>query len=262
MTSSLSFDRAAGYYDRTRQLPEAVVTSGIEAILLVAGPTARILDAGTGTGRLSIPLLKHGADLVGCDISRKMMEVLRQKSPAARLVEADVSRLPFPTAHFDAVTTCHVMHLVGPWLEALEEYRRVLRPGGVYINAHDEHVGTDSTKERIQEHWKKQVVSRGGSWKRPGAEGEDELRTALIEMGAKVERMETLRYSQSYSVHEVIGRIASRTHSSTWGIPEEIFDSTMRELRDWAQKEFEDLNQRHEDETAFVLEVARFSEAR
>lgn len=69
MNTSYSFDRAADYYDQTRDLPEPVATAGIQAILDVAGLGRRILDVGTGTGRISVPLLKSGADLVGCDLS-------------------------------------------------------------------------------------------------------------------------------------------------------------------------------------------------
>ena len=95
----------------------------IEAILETAGQGAKILDVGTGTGRVSVPLLKRDADLIGCDLSLNMMEVLRRKVPSARLAQADAAFLPFPSKSFDAVTTCHVMHLVGPWREALREYR-------------------------------------------------------------------------------------------------------------------------------------------
>src|SRR5262245_26679816 len=69
MTSSLSFDRAASVYDQTRPLPEPGATLGIQAILDIAGPQARILDVGAGTGRVSIPLLQRGANLVGIDLA-------------------------------------------------------------------------------------------------------------------------------------------------------------------------------------------------
>ena len=63
MNQSLSFDRAAGYYDQTRSLPGPIVGQGVRAILDLSGAAARILDVGTGTGRISIPLLEQGAAL-------------------------------------------------------------------------------------------------------------------------------------------------------------------------------------------------------
>ncbi len=95
MPESLSFDRAAEFYDKTRDFPEPVATLGIQAIIDAAGSEARILDAGTGTGRVSVPLLKRGANLFGVDISTKMMSQYRGKYPLACLARADVSQLLF-----------------------------------------------------------------------------------------------------------------------------------------------------------------------
>ena len=44
MSTSRSFDRAASVYDQTRPLPEPIAGHGIQAILDMAGPGARILD--------------------------------------------------------------------------------------------------------------------------------------------------------------------------------------------------------------------------
>src|SRR5512146_1169898 len=179
MNTSISFNGAADFYDSTRELPAAVAAQGIQAILEAAGPGARMLDVGTGTGRVSVPLLQRGADLVGCDLARRMMAVLQRKMPSARLAEADAALLPFPAVHFDAVTTCHVMHLVGPWREALREYRRVLKPGGAYINARSEPSGDKSDGDRIRDAWGRCVLAHGGNTKRPGVPDPDELRGEL-----------------------------------------------------------------------------------
>ena len=150
MNTSQSFDRAANIYDQTRPLPEATATHGIQAILDIAGPGALILDAGTGTGRISIPLLERGARLVGCDLSMKMLRRLQEKFSSAPLAQADIAHLPFLVNYFDALLTVHVMHLVGPWREALREFRRVLNPGGKYLNIRTyELVGT-SLREQMR----------------------------------------------------------------------------------------------------------------
>src|SRR5574341_583955 len=175
MTASRSFDRAAGVYDQTRDLQEPVVTHGLPAILEQAGLNALILDVGTGTGRISIPLLERGANLFGCDLSAKMMARLREKYPAARVAQADAARLPFASRQFDALLTVHVIHLVGPWREALREFRRVLRPDGVYINTWGGPVGA-SADERIRAFWWSRVEVRGFSVRRPGVQGRSEER--------------------------------------------------------------------------------------
>ncbi len=258
MDTSISFDRAAEYYDRTRDFPEPVATRGIQAILDAAGAGASILDVGTGTGRVSVPLLKRGANLVGFDLSLRMMARLRQKFPQARLAQANAGWLPFPADQFDAVITCHVMHLVGPWRQALREYRRVLKPGGIYINGRSERDHGDSVRKQIRDFWQSRVEARGANTRRPGIQNEKELQDELRAMGAELRKIPVVRYPRSYSPGEVIERIANRTHSHTWDVPEDIFLECLGELRAWAAGEFGDLSRKFEDETQFVLDVARF----
>jgi ubiquinone/menaquinone biosynthesis C-methylase UbiE len=127
MNPSRSFDRAAEIYDNTRPLFETSAKAGIRSLLDAAGEGACILEVGTGTGRIAIPMLERGADLIGCDLSAKMLLRQREKYPLARLIQSDAVYLPFASGHFDAVLIVHVMHLIGPWREALREFKRVLR---------------------------------------------------------------------------------------------------------------------------------------
>ena len=193
MTTSRSFDRAADYYDQTRDLPEPVATYGIPALLKYIAPNGKILDVGTGTGRMSVPLLRLGADAMGVDLSLNMMAKLREKYPAARLAQADASRLPFRSQQFDAVLTMHVMHLVAPWRAALREYRRVLKPGGVYIDSTQWHDQT-SPLRRIRDQWHALIEAQGAQWRRPGAQNSEEISIELKTLGAQLEEIEVLRY--------------------------------------------------------------------
>src|SRR4030095_10096221 len=161
MNTSRSFDRAANIYDQTRPLLEPIAKHGLQAILDLAGPQARILDVGTGTGRISIPLLERGVDLVGCDISSRMLKRLQEKFSTACIAQADASRLPFPNGHFDVVLTVHVMHLIPPWREALREFRRVLVPGGLYLNVRTWDPVGINIRARMREFWRAWLDSQG-----------------------------------------------------------------------------------------------------
>jgi ubiquinone/menaquinone biosynthesis C-methylase UbiE len=260
MTESLSFDRAADFYDRTRQLPEPVAMKGIQAILDAAGRDGLILDVGTGSGRISIPLLRQGADLIGVDLSMKMMAQLRGKLPTARLVQSDAALIPFPGRHFDAVLTCHVMHLIGPWREALGEFRRILKPGGVYVNARTDRA-TDSAREPLDDHWKNWIADHGGSWQRPGVRDDDEFVAQLRTMKAAVARVEVVHFTRSDTARDVIEGIEKRVHSTTWEIPDDMLAASIADLRAWARREYGPnyLAQAFVDESVFVLDVARFA---
>ena len=201
-------------------------------------------------------MLKRGADLFGVDLSTKMM-ALRGKLPSARIAQADVSQLPFGEKTFDAVLTCHVMHLVGPWREALREYKRVLKPQGVYINARTERVG-DSVHEQVRSHWRSQVAEYGYPFQRPGVKDEKELHEALTTMGAEVSQVEVVRYPRNYVVRELIDGIATRTHSHTWDVPDEVLEKSLDELEAWALSEYGDLDKIYEEQACFILDITRF----
>lgn len=258
MTDSISFDRAAGFYDQTRLLHEPIAQHGIQAILDLAGPGARLLDVGTGTGRISIPLLERGLDLVGCDLSAKMLLRLHEKLPAARITQADASLLPFPSSHFDVVLTVHVMHLIHPWREALHEFRRVLVPGGTYLNVKTWEAVGNSIRGRMREFWRDWLKAHGVDPRLPGVQADEEFLSELQSLDAQMTQMEVMRYPLAFTLREELERFASRVNSHTWDIPNAIFDASVEALRTWVTEEYRDLDETRSDEVRFVIDMARF----
>lgn len=257
--TSLSFDRAVNYYDRTREMPDEVARGGIQALLdrLQAHRYAQILEVGAGTGRISIPLLERGANLFGCDLSRPMLRRQLEKYPAARVAQADALDLPYATAQFDGLVTVHVLHLVGQWRAALREFARVLKPGGVYVNSWNWHA-EDDVDARLRNYWRERVVAHGGAWRRPGIQSREELLSEVRDMGAAVEELTIVRFFPEVTPNEVVETIADRRYSDAWDISAEIFDPTVVELRAWAAATFGDLNKPMTVERRFLLDVVRF----
>ena len=99
-------------------------------------PGERVLDAGSGTGNLSIRMQAVGASVVSLDFSPVALAVHRRKDPNTEQVRASLEvGLPFSDSSFDVVACTSVLSILsenGMDL-ALREFRRVLRPGGHLI---------------------------------------------------------------------------------------------------------------------------------
>jgi ubiquinone/menaquinone biosynthesis C-methylase UbiE len=99
--------------------------------LLGAAPGERILNAGAGTGKeqqaLQTAVTPTGA-VVAFDIARTMLEITRERNPAALLCEGALPDLPFPAGCFDAVFCSYVLDLLPMPLipRVLGAFRRVL----------------------------------------------------------------------------------------------------------------------------------------
>jgi SAM-dependent methyltransferase len=113
------------WYAATRALLEATLAPHLRG-------SPRILDAGCGTGAAGGWLARRGA-VVGTDIEPLALTLYREARPRAELVAADLARLPFASASFDAalcVTVLYHRRVVEPE-SVVRELARVLRTGGV-----------------------------------------------------------------------------------------------------------------------------------
>jgi ubiquinone/menaquinone biosynthesis C-methylase UbiE len=97
-------------------------------------PGLRLLDCGCGTGtNLSILLEPYGRAW-GFDLTRTGLEFARG-SGAARIAQASVAAIPFPSAAFDIATSFDVLYCLPVDVEhaAVREMWRVLKPGGAAV---------------------------------------------------------------------------------------------------------------------------------
>jgi len=92
-----------------------------------------VLDLATGTGDIAFVFASRGARVVGLDITSRMIELARAKTPAGSgtaFLVGDMLALPFPASSFDIVTTGYGLRNVPDLPRAVDEILRVLKPGG------------------------------------------------------------------------------------------------------------------------------------
>lgn len=99
----------------------------------------RVLELGSGTGRLTVPLRRAGVPIVGIDRSAAMLARVRPRArrgrgPVPPVVRGDITALPYAAATFSLVMAPYglVQSLLSDVLLArtLREAARVLVPGG------------------------------------------------------------------------------------------------------------------------------------
>lgn len=93
-------------------------------------PGERILDVAAGTGTSAAPMAKAGALVTCLDLSEGMIAEGRRKHPDLEFIHGSAEKLPFDDHSFDAVTISFGLRNVNQPHVALDEFYRVLKPGG------------------------------------------------------------------------------------------------------------------------------------
>src|SRR5262252_10796596 len=116
----------------------------------------RILEVGVGTG-ISLPDYAHTNRVYGVDISEPMLRKARNRveefglGHVEDLAVMDAQSLLFPDNSFDVVVAQYVVTAVPDPEAALDEFARVVRPGGEIILT--SRVGAEAGVRRTLEHW-------------------------------------------------------------------------------------------------------------
>jgi ubiquinone/menaquinone biosynthesis C-methylase UbiE len=97
-------------------------------------PNAKLLDAGCGTGGLLRRLAKWfpSAQLRGLDVAPLAVQLARERTTCP-IEEGSVTALSFPGASFDAITSIDVLYHLEKPADALREFARCLKPGGLVV---------------------------------------------------------------------------------------------------------------------------------
>ena len=137
--AELYFAQHAKDWDELRSLH--IAESEVEAAIARAlgnRPLGRLVDVGTGTGRMLELFAAGAASALGVDRSPEMLRLARVKLAeaglaAAELRQGDIYSLPLGTASADTVIIHQVLHYAQQPAAAVAEAARLLAPGGRLI---------------------------------------------------------------------------------------------------------------------------------
>jgi phosphatidylethanolamine/phosphatidyl-N-methylethanolamine N-methyltransferase len=127
--------------------------AAVEAAALVGG---RLLEVGVGTG-ISLRLYSRDLKICGVDISGPMLRKAHERvaefglSNVEELRVMDAEHLEYPDASFNVIVAQYVITTVPNPEATLDEFARVLKPGGEIILV--SRVGAEAGLRRSLEHW-------------------------------------------------------------------------------------------------------------
>jgi SAM-dependent methyltransferase len=238
---SVTFDRAAEYYDATRGLDEEGTRLQTALLLDELASKGSVLEVGVGTGQVALPLHSAGIDVMGLDLARPMMDRLIAKAGGRLpfpLVQADATRMPFADHVFAAAYLRWVLHLIPAWDAALAEMVRVVKREGSICVLLGAYGGTrGAIQDRFSEITGIDHAPVGLGWNAAA-----ELDRAMAALGRRVRPLPPLRHTVVETVEDFMTGIEENRYSWTWRLPDDVRMSAVTELRPWAQERFGDLD--------------------
>ncbi len=129
------FAQHASEWDKIRSLhvPEADVEAAMADLL--GGELGRLVDIGTGTGRILELLGPAANQAIGIDRSPDMLRIARAKLDGRpyELRQGDINALQLPDASADTITLHQVLHFLPAPASAIAECARLLDDGGTLL---------------------------------------------------------------------------------------------------------------------------------
>jgi ubiquinone/menaquinone biosynthesis C-methylase UbiE len=131
-------DAEAAAYDELDRLWGDVIFQGFaESAARMGVRRGRVLDVGTGAGRIAIRLarLNPDLDITGIDLSNSMLDLARRNAANAevanvRFASGDAKRIPYDDHSFDLVICHQLLHQLPEPSICVAEIGRVAKPGG------------------------------------------------------------------------------------------------------------------------------------
>jgi len=108
----------------------------VEAFTLQLPKNARVLDVGCGTGiPIAGKLVQIGFEVVGIDLSEKMVMTSRANVPGATFQQMNMAAIDFPAESFDGLSSCYaIIHTPRErHADIFRSFHKILKPQGVML---------------------------------------------------------------------------------------------------------------------------------
>jgi len=101
---------------------------------LLSNIEPKVLDVATGTGDLALEMSKlRNASVTGLDLSPEMLAIAKKKCPELEFQQGKAESLPFDSQTFNLVTAGFGVRNFENLSKGMQEFYRVLKPGGAAI---------------------------------------------------------------------------------------------------------------------------------
>ncbi|HLY26733.1 MAG TPA: class I SAM-dependent methyltransferase [Aggregatilineales bacterium] len=245
-------DSIADTCDASRLWPQAALIGFTAALAYLLAPDAEdgsglSLEIGVGDGRIARQVRQRRVPVLGLDIGARPLArfanyVGSGAASTLGLIQGDAVSLPFPDATFSSVYTVNLFQFVEEWERGLDEVKRVLRPGGQYINGTSSEVATD-VSNHMEVGWET-ILKRNHLevTARPGVRSRFLFDSALRERGASMENVPVCRWTEGYTPRHRLESMRMRLSSATWKIPDAVFTKCLFDYERWLKAQYGNLD--------------------
>lgn len=251
---SVNFDRAAEFYDATRDAGDAIVTWTVDLLEREFAGRGRVLEIGVGTGAVALPLTERGVDLIGMDVSTAMMAKLIAKAGDRMLfplVRGDATRIPLRDRAVAGAYARHVLHLIADWRTVVAELCRVVGHGAVLVD-----VGGGASDAWL-ELW--DAMEMGPEADPVGVDvardGVEQLDDAFAAAGGTLRGVEETTRSDLDTVAQAFDEISRRSPSWTWRVSDEVLEQAIERGTAWTIDRFGTLDVRLQEESSVLWRI-------
>ncbi|HSU17670.1 class I SAM-dependent methyltransferase [Longimicrobium sp.] len=259
VSSCVLYDDQATHFDERAGIPIQVAEAVADAVVSITGlgEGDLLLDIGTGTGSLSLPLVRRTSRYIGFDRSPAMVEVFRELLSGVGFgdpvhVADGNERWPADDRSVAVIFCARALHHLDP-AHVVAETRRVLRAPGGWLVAGRVRRPPDSPKSEMRRRMR-QLLEAQGYRGRSGDAGAEAVFGALERLGGRrAEPRVASRWTTRHRPADSIAAWEGKSGLAGIDVPAEVKARVLAGLRGWAAERFGSIDAPLPQEEAFEI---------